>query len=177
MINMNSDVACKIRQSEIEFTGFKPGGISALCAIQSEFYARAWGFNHLYESVVASSVGEFLTRFDINKDFVELVHHKGRVAGGIAIDHRDGIVAQLRWFILSDELRGLGAGRQLINHAMDFVNKHNFEQVYLTTFDGLDGARYLYEKQGFCLTEEKIASTWGKEVREQRFDWFRAKLQ
>lgn len=158
---------------DIEFSGYQPGAISTLCAIQSEFYARVWGFNHLYESVVATSVGEFLSRFDRQKDFIKLVLLRGQVAGGIAIDHRDGQTAQLRWFILNDDLRGLGLGSLLITDAMEFVKNQSFEQVYLTTFEGLDEARGLYEKFGFSLTSHNPASTWGKTVNEQRFDWFR----
>jgi len=114
----------------------------------------------------------FLSRFDQQRDFIELVLYQGRVAGGIAIDHRDGSVAQLRWFILTDELRGAGAGKKLINDAMQFVKLQGFKQVYLTTFEGLDGARYLYEQHGFTLTEQRLAATWGKQVNEQRFDWY-----
>ncbi|MBV1910090.1 MAG: GNAT family N-acetyltransferase [Kangiellaceae bacterium] len=159
----------------LEIIGFQPGAISTLCAIQSEFYARAWGFNHLYESVVAASVGEFLTRYDPEQDFIQLVLYKGRIEGGIAIDHRDGKLAQLRWFIVTDQLRGFGVGKFLIEQAMSFVKRQSFSQVYLTTFEGLDSARKLYEKHGFKLTSGKNAATWGKEVNEQRFDWFRNK--
>jgi GNAT superfamily N-acetyltransferase len=157
--------------NEIEYTNTLPGGISFLCAIQSEFYARHWGFNHLYESVVASSVGEFLNRYDKHKDYIEFVIDKGHVAGGIAIDHHDGKVAQLRWFIVAEKLHGLNIGKKLMRNAMQFVEKQNFKQVFLTTFEGLDSARYLYEKHGFSLTAQKQANTWGKTVNEQRFDW------
>ena len=156
----------------ITYTGFLPGALSSLCALQSEFYSRVWGFDQHYESVIAKSVGEFLSRFDTEKDFIQIVHYQNKITGGITIDHRDGKIAQLRWFILSDELRGLGVGNQLINEAMQFINQKKFDQVFLTTFEGLDGARYLYEKNGFKLSEEKMASNWGKEVKEQRFDWY-----
>ena len=157
--------------NEIEYTNTLAGGISFLCAIQSEFYARNWGFNHLYESVVASSVGEFLNRYDKHKDYAEFVIHKGHVAGGIAIDHHDGKLAQLRWFIVSEKLHGLNIGKKLMCNAMQFVEKQKFKKVYLTTFEGLDSARHLYEKHGFSLTAQKQADTWGKKVNEQRFDW------
>jgi len=55
---------------------------------------------------------------------------------------------------------------------MDFVKSSSFEQVFLTTFDGLDKARSFYEKSGFSLTQSGVASTWGKEFVEQRFSWF-----
>jgi N-acetylglutamate synthase-like GNAT family acetyltransferase len=158
--------------SKLIFSNFLAGSISTLCGIQSEFYARVWGFDHRYESVVSSGVSEFLSRYDKNEDFVRLVLEEGEVVGGIAIDHRDGVLGQLRWFILCDHLRGAGAGKKLFSEAMTFIQKKKFKQVYLTTFQGLDSARRMYELGGFKLTEEKTASTWGKEITEQRFDWY-----
>jgi N-acetylglutamate synthase-like GNAT family acetyltransferase len=158
--------------SALIYSGYVPGCLSTLCAIQSEFYAREWGFNHIYESVIANGVSEFLSRFDDKKDFVRLLLINNQIVGGITIDHKDGTIAQLRWFIISDQLRGSGVGKKIFNEAMSFVRDSGIKQVYLTTFQGLDKARYLYESAGFTLTEEKTAATWGKEVIEQRFYWY-----
>jgi len=156
---------------DITFSGFIPGCLSTLCAIQSEFYARVWGFDHVYESVIAGGVSEFLSRFDKEKDFIRLVLMNNKIVGGIAIDHRNDKTAQLRWFIVSDQLRGTGIGSKIFIEAMSFVKNNKIEHVYLTTFQGLDKARKLYEDAGFTLTQEKHASTWGKAITEQRFDW------
>lgn len=157
--------------SDLVFTGYKPGGLARLCAIQTEYYAREWGFGHLYEAVVASDIGEFLQRYDEERDFVQLVLQAGEVKGGIVIDSGDGKQAQLHWFILDEGLRGLGAGRRLMTAAMQFLKERQIPRVYLTTFDGLNAARHLYEEAGFKLVEEKLASTWGRMVKEQRFEW------
>lgn len=157
--------------SDLTFSGYQPGGLAKLCAMQAEYYAREWGFNHLYESVVASDIGEFLQRYNADRDFVQLVLQAGEVKGGIVIDSLDGKLAQLHWFILHDELKGLGAGKILIEAAMQFVKSKEIPQVYLTTFEGLSAARNLYENAGFILVEEQLASTWGRAVKEQRFEW------
>jgi len=157
--------------SNIEFVDYQPGGLATLCALQSAYYARDWGFDHRYESVVAASIAEFLERYDPSRDFIQLVSMDGVIKGGIVIDSQDGQLAQLHWFILSDELRGAGTGRTLISNAMAFVKDKEFESVFLTTFSGLDAARRLYETHGFSLSEEKANNTWGKSVLEQRFDW------
>ncbi|MDB0047733.1 GNAT family N-acetyltransferase [Porticoccaceae bacterium] len=157
--------------SDLTFSGYQPGGLAKLCAMQTEYYAREWGFNHLYESVVASDIGEFLQRYNADRDFVQLVLHAGEVKGGIVIDSQDGKLAQLHWFILHNELKGLGVGKMLIKAAMQFIKARGFPQVYLTTFEGLNAARHLYEAAGFILAEEQLASTWGRTVKEQRFEW------
>lgn len=99
------------------------------------------------------------------------LHKAGEVKDGIVIDSRDGEQAQLHWFILHDDLRGLGAGRKLITAAMEFVKERDIPHVYLTTFYGLNAARHLYEEARFKLVGEQLESTWGREIKEQRFEW------
>jgi hypothetical protein len=42
--------------------------------------------------------------------------------------------------------------------------------VYLNTFAGLDAARALYERAGFHLVDEIEGESWGRTMREQRFE-------
>jgi len=171
-VNLYGLKSSKSSTNELTFSGFIPGCLSILCGIQSEFYAREWGFGHIYESVIANGVSEFLTRFDEDKDFVRLVLKNNQIVGGITIDHRDGKTAQLRWFIVSDQLRGTGIGSKIFAEAISFIKNNRIAHVYLTTFQGLDKARIFYESVGFKLTHEESASTWGKVITEQRFDWY-----
>lgn len=157
--------------NDITLTTYRPGGLACLCALQSEYYARAWGFGQHYEAVVSGSMSEFLSRYDPTRDFIQLAIQDDAVKGGIVIDSRDGQLAQLHWFIVHEDLRGSGTGSKLISNAIAFVRERHYPRVYLTTFKGLDAARHLYEKAGFVLTEETEAATWGQTVIEQRFDW------
>ena len=65
--------------------------------------------------------------------------------------HAENEGAHLRWFIISDILRGKGVGRKLINRAIDFCKSKGYKKTYLWTFDGLNAARHLYENAGFKL--------------------------
>ena len=91
--------------------------------------------------------------------------------GSIAIDGEDlgDGIAHLRWFIVSDALRGTGRGRVLLQDALNFCDERGFEETHLWTFEGLDAARRLYEENGFVLAEEYWGDQWGKKMREQRF--------
>jgi len=157
--------------TNLTLTKYQPGGLATLCALQSEYYAREWGFDHRYEAVVSRNMSEFLDRYNPDRDFVQLVLQNRVVKGGIVIDSMDGQIAQLHWFILHADLRGSGMGSRLVTNAMTFVREKGYPKVSLSTFQGLDAARYLYEKSGFILTEEKEAATWGRSVIEQRFEW------
>jgi GNAT superfamily N-acetyltransferase len=96
----------------------------------------------------------------------------GRVEGSITIDgiHALDKGAHLRWFIISDALRGKGAGRQLIYTAIDFCRIRGYKMIYLWTFEGLNAARHLYEDAGFKLIKQQRGLQWGAEVNEQYFE-------
>jgi ribosomal protein S18 acetylase RimI-like enzyme len=79
--------------------------------------------------------------------------------------------AHLRWFIVSDALRGRGAGRQLLETALAFCRQKQYARVFLHTFKGLEAARHLYESMGFKLVQQQEGSQWGTTVSEQRFEF------
>ena len=105
------------------------------------------------------------------RDGVWLAAVQGEVHGAIALDgthaHTQG--AHLRWFIMSDALRGKGMGTLLLCAALAFADAKAYPTTFLWTFDQLPAARHLYEKHGFVMTEERRGTTWGKEVNEQKF--------
>lgn len=70
-------------------------------------------------------------------------------------------------------MRGTGVGRELMGRAMAFVEDKDYGRVYLTTIDGLEAARTLYERAGFELASSETGTTWGPPVTEQRFELLR----
>ena len=70
---------------------------------------------------------------------------------------------------MSDALRGKGVGNRLMDAAIGFCRSRGYRRVYLWTFDGLNAARHLYEKNGFRVAEQQKGTQWGREVNEQRF--------
>jgi GNAT superfamily N-acetyltransferase len=117
-------------------------------------------------------MAEFIGRYDKHQDGFWTVSLEGHIEGSIIIDgiHAKDEGAHLRWFIVSDRLRGKGAGNLLIQKAIDFCRNKQYERVYLWTFEGLHAARHLYEKYGFQLVEQQSGQQWGKVVTEQRFE-------
>jgi GNAT superfamily N-acetyltransferase len=72
---------------------------------------------------------------------------------------------------MSDDLRGKGVGNRLIETAMRFCRNLGYRKIYLWTFEGLNTARHLYEKNGFELVEDHSGTQWGTQVNEQRFEF------
>lgn len=159
--------------SKIEITsGYIPGSIGRVIELHGTYYHTHWEFGPFFESKVAAEMAEFIRRYDKNQDGFWTVSLKGHIEGSIIIDgiHAKDEGAHLRWFIVSDSLRGKGAGNLLIQTAIDFCRNKQYGRVYLWTFEGLHAARHLYEKCGFQLVEQQEGQQWGKVVKEQKFE-------
>jgi GNAT superfamily N-acetyltransferase len=152
-------------------TGYVAGAIGRVAEMHGTYYHAHWGFGLVFEAKVARELAEFLGRYDSGRDGFWTVIQQGRVQGSIAIDgiHAGKSGAHLRWFIVSDALRGRGFGNRLIQTAVDFCRRKAYRRVTLWTFEGLHPARHLYEKYGFRLAEQHKGRQWGTEVVEQRF--------
>lgn len=152
--------------------GYVPGSIGRISELHGTYYHEHWGFGLYFEAKVATELSEFLRRYDGNRDGIWIPTVNGRPEGSVAIDgiyaHRSG--AHLRWFILSDALRGKGVGRKILERAVDFCKQRGYKRVYLHTFEGLDAARHLYEEAGFTLIGQQRGLQWGTEVNEQSFE-------
>lgn len=153
--------------------GYTPGCIGRITALHASYYARHAGFGLAFEARVARELAAFCERLEAERDGLWLVTLDGRIEGSIAIDGlhgHDDAGAHLRWFIVSDALRGRGAGRALLQRAMDFVDERRYGRTVLDTFEGLDAARHLYEAAGFVLVQQAAGAQWGRVVNEQRFE-------
>lgn len=156
--------------------GYLPGAVAAITAHHIDYYAREWGFGLPFETGVASECAAFFQRYDARFDRAWLVIRDDKIEGSLILDHdgageiHDGL--HLRWFIMSDRLRGSGSGRELMKRAVDFAGETADGKLWLTTFRGLGAARRLYEDFGFQLASEVEGETWGRTVHEQL--WIRS---
>jgi GNAT superfamily N-acetyltransferase len=152
--------------------GYIAGSLGRVAELHGTYYNRHWGFDLFFEAKVATELAAFLSRYDEQKDGFWAALVGGHIEGSITIDgaHSAAEGAHLRWFIMSDGVRGRGAGNQLMDTAIGFCRSKSYRRIYLWTFEGLDAARHLYEKNGFRLVDQHQGSQWGREVNEQRFE-------
>ncbi len=155
----------------IQIRGYVPGAIGRIAELHGIYYHRHWQFGLYFEAKVASELSAFLGRVEQTRDGFWTVSREERVEGGIAIDgsEAESKGAHLRWFILSDKLRGTGVGNQLMDQAVGLCKECKYTKIYLWTFEGLHAARHLYEKFGFVLEKEQVGEQWGTQVNEQKF--------
>jgi N-acetylglutamate synthase-like GNAT family acetyltransferase len=151
--------------------GYTPGVIGRVAELHAKYYAAHWNFGHFFEAKVATDLSGFISNYE-SKDRIWTLSAGGSIEGSLAIDgtSEKENIAHLRWFIISDKLRGKGSGNRLMEQAVFFCKEVGFEKIYLWTFQGLSTARHLYEKFGFRLVEEHAGEQWGTTVTEQRFE-------
>ncbi|MEO5560859.1 MAG: GNAT family N-acetyltransferase [Dokdonella sp.] len=83
-----------------------------------------------------------------------------RGGGGIApLESGDVDICELRKMYFLPALRGLGAGRALIEHCMDVAHAIGFRHCYLETLTGMDAAQALYLASGFSRIDCALGAT------------------
>jgi len=158
--------------SDFEFTtGYVPGIVGRVTELHAKYYSQHWGFGAFFEAKVATELSDYIRNYNSKNDCIFSVAINGTIEASLAIDRtseRDN-VAHLRWFIVSESLRGKGSGNKLMSEAMNFCRSQKYKGVYLWTFKGLMEAKHLYEKFGFDLEYENEGTKWGANVTEQRY--------
>ena len=147
-----------------------PGDIGYLIHMHGKLYGAEYGYGVQFEGYVATGFGEFYRNYDPAKDRVWICEHNGRIVGSLLLMHRKHNAAQLRYFLVDPEYRGIGLGKKLMEMYMEFLREAGYSSSYLWTTHELTSAAALYKRHGFALTEEVESSAFGKPLREQRYE-------
>lgn len=156
----------------MDITGYYPGVIGQITTLHAVYYKKHWGLDHSFEAQVARELSDFITHFDEKRDGLWNVASGEALAGCIAIagDRDQTEDARLRWYIVDPRWQGQGIGRALITKAIDFSGAAGYKRIYLWTFQGLNQAQSIYERNGFRLTEVRDVAQWGGMIKEQMFE-------
>jgi GNAT superfamily N-acetyltransferase len=148
----------------------RAGDIGHVVQRHGLIYAREHGWDHTFEAYVAGPLAEFALRADAERERLWLAEIGERIVGSIAIVAAGADVAQLRWFLVEPDCRGMGVGRRLIDEALAFCRATGRRRVFLLTVAGLDAAAHLYRGAGFVLTASEPGPGWGRPVVEERYE-------
>lgn len=155
-----SDQADAPRRVQLR-TELKPGDIGMLIHLHGWIYAQECGYNHIFEAYVCKTFCEFLAHYHPDKDRIWLAEADGAVIGAIAIVGHSEHKAQLRWFILHPDYRGMGLGKRLLGEAVQYCKDKGYRHVFLETTEDQHTAIRMYKNAGFRQTEERANSAWG----------------
>lgn len=150
-------------------TDLRVGDLGTLVQLHGLIYGREFGYNIYFETVVAKSVHEFFELYDPARSRVWMCEHGGSLVGTLALLDR-GDQAQLRYFLLMPEYRGIGLGGKLMRLFMDFYHEIGYSGAYLLTTDDLGDAAKLYKRHGFQLASEYDSDQYGKMHKRQRYE-------
>ncbi|MBE8233558.1 MAG: hypothetical protein HAW67_07445 [Endozoicomonadaceae bacterium] len=91
-------------------TGYTPGVIGRITELHALYYSEHWRFGKYFEAKVAKELSEYISNYDKAKDCIYSLSVDGAIEGSISIDRSSEIenIAHLRWFMVSDKMRGQG---------------------------------------------------------------------
>jgi len=147
----------------------QPGDIGWVIHLHGALYGREYNYGVPFETYVAKGLCEFYERYDPQRNRVWVCEHNHKMIGFLLLMDR-GESAQLRYFLIQPEYRGIGLGSKLMKQFMDFLRQCGYKKSYLWTTHELSTAAFIYQRVGFQLTEEKESTSFGKPLREQRYD-------
>lgn len=124
----------------------------------------------IWKKYLTQGVISLIENFNPDKDCMLILECDGNASGCIAITHTEESIAQLRYFFLEPELRGLGAGKNLLDTALNFCREKKYSHVFLWTVSAQESARKLYKNAGFNITETSKNESWGSLVLEEKWD-------
>ncbi len=148
----------------------RPGDIGMITHLHGAYYGAHHGFGVQFEAYVARGMHELYERYDAARDRVWICEHESRMVGSLVLMHRPEDAAQLRYFLVMPEYRGIGLGKKLMELFMRALSECGYRSAYLWTVNELPAAASLYRRCGFRLTEEKPSTSFGRPALEQRYD-------
>lgn len=144
------------------------GDLGSLIYLHSKLYQPIQGFDLTFEIYVAEILLPFF-KHHTERERMWIVEQQGEVKGSIAILRFSEAEAQLRWFLLHPDLRGLGIGKQLVNEAVAFAKNQDYTCCHLWTVRDLKTAGYLYQSIGFQCVQAVEKVMWGAKVTEEKY--------
>jgi len=123
---------------------------------------REFGADHPGTVYYDASTDQLFELFQQDKSAYWVAEKDGQLAGGAGIFPTDGLpphTAELVKMYLAPAARGIGLGRQLIQHCLDWALANGFEYVYLESMPELQKALRVYEKFDFRYLDGPIGNS------------------
>ncbi len=150
-------------------TELRPGDIGTITALHGEIYAAEYDWGVGFEAYVAEGLAELYEHCGCDRSRIWIAEDELGIVGCIALVDR-GDAAQLRYYLVVPEYRGIGLGKKLMDLFMDHCRECGYRSAYLWTTSDLESAAGLYSKYGFQLIEKKSSTAFGTAVEELRYE-------
>jgi DNA-binding MarR family transcriptional regulator/GNAT superfamily N-acetyltransferase len=141
----------------------QPGDYGWVVQRHGALYAAEYGFDAGFEALVAKVVADYANDHDAARERAWIAEAAGRPVGCIFCMRRDERTAQLRCLLVEPAARGMGVGQALVDACVAFARDAGYDRIVLWTNDVLVGARRLYERAGFVLTNSSPHRSFGRD--------------
>jgi DNA-binding MarR family transcriptional regulator/GNAT superfamily N-acetyltransferase len=144
-----------------------PGDFGWVIHRQSILYAREYGWDGSYETLVSGIVGIFKNGPGEQCWIAEL---DSAPAGAVFVVRESDDVARLRMLHVEPFARGQGLGRLLVDTCIKFSRGAGYKVLQLWTNDVLVSARRIYQAANFQLVKEEKHHSFGKDLVGQTWE-------
>ncbi len=151
----------------------RPGDMGWVVQSHGSLYAREYGFDSSFESLVAEIAAKFLASFDASRERCWIAELDGAQVGSVFLVRHTDDVAKLRLLLVDPAGRGQGLGQRLVAECLSFARQCGYRKITLWTQSILVAARKIYQDAGFVLVgtephrsfgQSLIGETWEREL-------------
>lgn len=145
----------------------QPGDMGWVVWRHGILYNREYSWDETFEALVAEIVAAFIKNFDHRMERCWIAEREQENVGCVFLVRKSKSVAQLRLLLVEPSARGLGIGKRLVAECTRFARRVGYRKIILWTNDVLDGARHLYELEGYKLLREESHHSFGHDLTGQ----------
>jgi DNA-binding MarR family transcriptional regulator/N-acetylglutamate synthase-like GNAT family acetyltransferase len=151
-------------RANVELRNPRPGDLGWVVERHGEVYTAEYGWNAVFERLVARVVGEFAAGDETARQRCWIATVDGRRAGCVFVMKGSDTVAKLRLLLVEPWARGHGLGGLLVRTCMAGARELGYTRMTLWTNEVLDAARRIYEREGFVLVARERHRLFGPEL-------------
>lgn len=151
-------------RGDITLRTHRPGDMGWMIWQHGLLYAREYGWNEQFETLVAEICAKFQRGFDATGERCWIAECNGAPAGCVMLVRESSTVARLRLLLVDSNYRGQGIGEKLVAACVQFARAAGYQQIVLWTQSILTSARCIYAAFGFELTESQPHESFGAKL-------------
>jgi GNAT superfamily N-acetyltransferase len=146
-----------------------PGDLGWVVMTHGEQYASEFGWDASFEALVARIVADYAAGHEPGREGAWIAEHAGKRVGCVFCVRKDDETAQLRILLVTPAARGLGLGRRLVDHTVEFARGAGYRRMVPWTNGPLAAARRIYLARGFRLVDEERHHSFGVDLVGQNY--------
>jgi GNAT superfamily N-acetyltransferase len=150
--------------------GVRPGDLGWVISRHGALYAREYGWDGSFETLVAGIAAGIMEKFDPVREAGWIAELDGVPVGSVFLVRVSDDVAKLRLLIVDPAARGLGIGRRLVAECTRFAREAGYRRITLWTHSILAAARGIYAAEGYRMTGSGDLRAFGVDLTEETWE-------